>query len=175
MDPAALREQLEQHHAACYGWAKSCCRGRAADAEDVLQTAYLKILQGRARFDGRSSFRPWLFGVIRRTALDERRRNWLRRLRLERLAREPVTEPEPSRNPADRTEPSDRLGNILARLPRRQQEVLHLSFYQDLSLREASAVMGVSVGSARRHYERGKARLRQWLETETTTPGERWE
>jgi RNA polymerase sigma-70 factor (ECF subfamily) len=36
-------------------------------------------------------------------------------------------------------------------------------FYQDLSIAEAAGVVGVAVGTARTHYERGKARLRQML------------
>jgi hypothetical protein len=47
----------------------------------VLQAAYLKILDGQARFGERSSFRTWLFGVIRRTAAEHRRGRWLRSLR----------------------------------------------------------------------------------------------
>src|ERR1700728_4553276 len=83
MNEAELRAQLEQHHAVCYGWVLSCCAHAPEMAEDVLQTAYLKILQGRARYDGRAAFKTWLFGVIRLTALDERRRRWLRLLRLD--------------------------------------------------------------------------------------------
>ena len=45
----------------------------------------------------------------------------------------------------------------------KQREVLHLVFYQDLSVREAAEVMQVTVGTARVHYDRGKKKLRGLL------------
>lgn len=166
MEGSELWTQVEQLHQESYGWALSCCSHNPTEAEDVLQSAYLKILEGRARFDGRSALKTWLFSVIRLTAADERRRIWLRRLRLEVLHRERPAEAPP----AGRGEPLDHarrlalLREAIAKLPRRQQEVLHLVFYQELTVEEAAGVMGVSLGSARTHYDRGKRRLGEWLE-----------
>jgi RNA polymerase sigma-70 factor (ECF subfamily) len=61
------------------------------------------------------------------------------------------------------------LFRALGRLPARQREVLNLVFDHDLSLREAGETMGISVGSARTHYERGKRRLRELLEAKGDT------
>jgi RNA polymerase sigma-70 factor (ECF subfamily) len=48
-------------------------------------------------------------------------------------------------------------------LPSRQQEVLRLTFYHGLSVSQAAEAMGVSVGTARTHYERAKQQLRELL------------
>src|SRR3954465_13892666 len=74
-----LDAELARHHQAAFGWALACCRWDRSAAEDVLQTAYLKIVDGRARFADQSEFRAFLFGVIRRTAGEERRRRFIRR------------------------------------------------------------------------------------------------
>src|SRR5260370_25275125 len=82
MDISAIKHELERHHRASYGWALSCCGRDPAEAEEMLQTVYLKIFEGKAQFRGESSFRTWLFAVIRKTAANERRKNFLRKLRL---------------------------------------------------------------------------------------------
>jgi len=166
MDTCEAPNLLEQHHREAFGWALVCCRWDAAEAEGVLQTVYLKILEGRARYGGRAAFRTWLFSVIRKTAADERRRRWLYRLRLARYGTgvPPAAPVELPGEALHRSQREAQLRSALAALPRRQQEVLRLVFYHDMTLQEAAVVMQVSVGSARVHYERGKARLRQWLE-----------
>jgi len=166
MDESSARELLEQHHVAGYGWALSCCSGDPGLAEDVLQTVYLKILQGKARYGGRASFRTWLFSVIRKTAAEERRRSFVRRLRLREYEQQ-TRQTAPHDSSGQGTDPSGEFSafqEAIAALPKRQREVLHLVFYQDLAVQEAAQVMGVSLGSARTHYERGKCRLRESLQ-----------
>jgi RNA polymerase sigma-70 factor, ECF subfamily len=164
MDGAQLRRALEEHHREAWGWALACCARHPADAETVLQMAYVKILEGKARYGGLSSFRTWLFAVVRNTASDYRRREWLDRLRLTRHAESaPPAAVRRFEDDVYRSQVQALFLRALDRLPRRQQEALQLVFYHDLSLAEAAEVMGITIGSARTHYERGKRRLRQLM------------
>jgi RNA polymerase sigma factor (sigma-70 family) len=165
MTDAELRAALETHHKESYGWALSCCARSPVEAEVVLQTVYLKILTGKARYHGKASFKTWLFAVIRRTVADERRRHMLRRLLLDRhWARPAPAAVERPDEAVHRDELKRLVRKLLAQLPRRQREVLQLVFYHDLSLAEAAQVMDISLGSARTHYERGKKKLRMNME-----------
>ena len=172
MEISELKAELEKLHPASFGWALSCCRRNPAEAEEVLQTVYLKILQRKAIYRGESKLQTWLFAVIRKTAINERRKQWLRT-----LISIPVTTSAAQselESEFDRTEMQQRFQRVLAQLPARQRETLHLVFYQDLSLSEAAEVMSISLGSARRHYERGKKRLRAALDREGVEYGIRW-
>lgn len=162
---ADLLGDLELMHAKSFGWTLSCCNHRREEAEEVLQTAYLKIVEGTARFNGESSLRTWFFSVIRRTAAEQRRRRWMRSQIFERWV---VGQPAPAAAPdaealALQTEGSRTLLDALAALSTRQREVLHLVFYQDLTIDEASRILNISLGTARTHFERGKRELRKAL------------
>ena len=65
--------------------------------------------------------------------------------------------------PIIRDETSRELIAALERLSGRQRDVLHLVFYQELTIAAAAEILGISIGSARAHYERGKANLRRIL------------
>ena len=162
-------DQLEALHPDAFGWALHCCGGDHSRAEEVLQNAYLKAAAGRAIFSGASSFKTWWFGVIRFTAHEEFSRLRYRESLLGKLFHQLTGDqhdprPSPSRQ-VELDEQTVQLRATLAQLPARQAEVLHLVFYQDLSISEAATIMKVSLGSARQHYERGKARLRSLLQT----------
>lgn len=164
MNEDEIRGELEKLHKESFGWTMSCCRRDSSEAENVLQTVYLKVLEGKARFDGRASFKTWLFSVIRLTAIEERRRKWRRWLKIEKYEKHTANTSQVNVDKEIyQSEMSDLLRRLLSELPKRQREVLQLVFYHELSLREAADVMGVSLGTARTHYERGKQKLRRLM------------
>ncbi len=159
MERDTFEREIEALHPASFSWAMACCRYRRQEAEDVLQESYLKVIDGRARFDGRSAVKTWLFSVIRRTAADRARRAFLRDL----LAARWVPPDPPAAPPPGGDDRAAGALEALRGLPRRQREVLELVFYQDLTVEEAARAMGVAVGTARIHYHRGKKRLLEVL------------
>lgn len=158
-----MGSKMSAIHNHSYGWALACCRWDKETAEDVLHTTYVKVLDGRARFRGDASFRTWLFAVIRMTAREMRRSKWRRSLIWQKYAPSTESTSAPTQGEVGDAE---RLRTELAGLPERQRETLHLVFYGELSISEAAEVMGVSLGTARTHYERGKKKLRVRLGVE---------
>src|SRR6266576_3699085 len=125
MNIAELKAELEKLHSSSFGWTLSCCRRDRGEAEEVLQTVYLKILEGKARFRGESSFRTWLFAVIHKTAAGERRKNLLRKLKLVRESHGESERIAPAQRPdvaVERSEMQTRFQRALEQLPARQQQ-----------------------------------------------------
>jgi RNA polymerase sigma factor (sigma-70 family) len=155
-----IEREIEELHAASFGWAMSCCGRNHQDAEEVLQDVYLKIFEGKARFDGRSTLKTWLFSVIRRTAASQTRQRMLHDVLTAKWARRELDPVSPTTDAAaQHAQTSEALIAALQQLARRQREVLELVFYHDMTVEEAAAAMGVSLGSARVHYDRGKRQL----------------
>ena len=162
MAPDDLELQIAALHPASFAWALACTRWNAAEAEEVLQSVYLSILEGRARFDGRSSFKTWLFAVVRNMAARIRRRRWLEERAPWRALLGGGREPEPLERLASEQRGAH-IRRALGTLPARQREVLDLVFFHEMTVEQAAEVMGVGTGTARTHYHRGKLRLLELL------------
>jgi len=167
-NPLVDPRELAQLHDESFSWALTCTRGRRAEAEEVLQMSYLAVVEGRARFGGQASLRTWLCAVIRNHAYSRWRRA---RHTLQALARLATFAPEHHDDgSAERYQATQESNRVLATwqsLPPRQREVLDLVFYRELSISEAAAILGITLGTARVHYERGKATLRRMLGEDT--------
>lgn len=165
MSSQDLREQLAAEHVQAWRWALVCADRRYELAQDALQNSYLAILDGSARFAGDSSFRTFLFAVIRRQIQRLQRRSWLDQLWPQRVhAQVAATAPDgASGEHLEHSLDAARLWHALRALPARQREVLALVFGHDMPIAQAAVVLDLRLGTARTHYARGKAALRASL------------
>ena len=154
-NPYISEQDLRELHDDAYRWALFCCDYDSMLAQDAMQDTYLKIVEGKARFDRQSKLGTWLFGVIRLTTLEHRRKS--KRHQFETVEQEPSTVLD-----------SDdhiqlRVALALNKLSLTQRTIVYLAFYKDLTLTEVSAILGTSLGTVRQQYHRAKVRLRHIL------------
>ena len=159
IDLAAL---VETYSSLLFRVAHSVLRSRA-EAEDVVQDVFVRVLEHRRSLATVREMRVWLVRIAWNLALDRRRR-----IRPEQFD-EGFAEELVARNlPADEalTE-AQRLRAVvreLERLPKPERDVLLLSVVEELGTAEMAEVVGRSESAVRALLFRARTRLRERLE-----------
>ncbi len=136
--------------------------GSAADAEEAVQTGFVKAWQALPRFRTGVGFRPWLLRIVANEA-HNRRRSERRRveLRLRATAARPRDDAAPSpEGAALGREERDRLLQAVERLSDRDREVVTCRYFLELSEEETAAVLDVRRGTVKSRTARALERLR---------------
>ena len=136
--------------------------GSAAEADDLAQDTFLAAWTQIRSFRGETSVRSWLHGIAWRKA-KAAQRSWGRRRLRDVLHREQMSPPESTGTPIE-----DRLAvrQALLALPLEQRAAVTLCLVCGCSHSEASAIIGVALGTVKSHVSRGRERLRRALEGE---------
>jgi RNA polymerase sigma-70 factor, ECF subfamily len=170
-DPAMFGTLFERHGRAVYNY----CFRQTADwsaAEDLTSIVFLEAWRRRkeVRIHG-DTLLPWLYGVA--TNVLRNRSRSLRRYR-SALVRMPVDHEIDFADDADeRIDDERQMRRVLDAvrlLPKRDQDVLALCVWSELSYEEAAVALDVPVGTVRSRLSRARRRLRD--ESETSPPKE---
>ena len=169
--PKRFEQQALPHLDAAYSLAFWLMRDRA-DAEDVVQDAYIRAQRGFDGFRG-EAMRPWLLAIVRNVAwraLAVRRRATNNVIPIEAaFARSDGDEPEPMDIPSDEPsvetrliEAGDRamLTRALDAVTPLFREVLVLREVEEMSYTEIATVLGVPQGTVMSRLSRARAELR---------------
>jgi len=132
--------------------------GNHHDAEDLVQSALIKVVPKWARIQARPE--PYVRRVLARESVDRwRARRW----------RELTTDVVPEAIHHDST---DRIALLedLRRLSPRQRAVLVLRYFDDLTEAETAEALGISVGTVKSHARDALTRLRMQQSGEEQAP-----
>ena len=130
-------------------------------AEDVTQEAFIKAYEKLNTFEGRSSFKSWLFQIAVNTA-----RNKLRESKRDTVDIDDVqlaVDPE-AETTLVHTAVADILQKEVDKLPLKQKTALVLRVYEDLSFNEIADIMECPYDTAKANYRHALLKLRQSFE-----------
>ena len=137
--------------------------GSAADAEDIVQETFLAAFEGWNRFEGRSSVKTWLTGILVKKAARHRRyrklRNTLSLDHLSGVLRSAFGHTQTT-VPLSKHEMRMDIETLFGTLSPEHREAMALREVQGMSYKEMAAVLGVPVGTVESRLHRARQVLR---------------
>ena len=157
-DAAAFEELYRAYRQQVYRYACSVSRS-AADADDLLQEAFLGLLRNLERIDETQPLLPYLLRSVRNRHVD--------RVRSFEERRQPLpVEPVPAAEPADSVERQESIAVVcdaIEALAEAQGEVVRLKLYGGLTYDAIASQLAVPTATIRNRYRAAINRLRQLL------------
>ena len=129
--------------------------GSRADAEDVMQEVFLRLLKARPVFSSQDHAKAWLLRVAANCANDLFRLPWRKR-------EEPLKE---GLAVLEQEEPGSVTAAVLS-LPARYRIPVHLYYYEDCSVSEIAKLTGAREGTVKSRLVRARKLLREKLKEE---------
>jgi RNA polymerase sigma-70 factor (ECF subfamily) len=156
-DGRAFARLVERHLGWSLGFVERMV-GARHDAEDLVQTAFLRVWQGASRWEPQAKFGTWFYRVLYNLCMDH--------FRGRGAPAEALDEALPDGAPTseERVAVAQRAARVraaLAALPERQRTAIVLCYYEERSQAEAAALLGVTEGALESLLSRARAALKK--------------
>ncbi len=127
--------------------------GSPADAEDITQNVFLKLLREKKEFDSQEHIRNWLIRVTINECKNLTRSRWWKQESLETC---------PEAFSFDAPERSELFHAVMA-LPKRYRLPIYLYYYEGYSTQETAGILGTSKNTVCTQLKRGRELLKKSL------------
>ncbi|HIR12492.1 MAG TPA: sigma-70 family RNA polymerase sigma factor [Candidatus Choladousia intestinavium] len=151
-----LEALIERYQRSLYAAAFNICRN-PEDANDAVQDTFIQYYTSRKEFRDEEHLKAWLLRVAVNRAKDITRSFWRRN----KISIEEYAEEIPFENQEDRE-----LFEAVMKLPEKYRDVIHLYYYEELSVKEIAGILGASQGSVKMRLSRGRSFLRDVFKEE---------
>ena len=146
-------EAYEKYADRVFAAAFAVCRDRA-DADDVTQDTFMRYMTHGQDYESEEHVKAWLLRVAVNRARDLARSFWRRN----RASWEEYMTELPFEEPADR----DLFGAVMA-LPEKYRTVIHLFYYEDMSVAQIAGLLSDREGTVKSRLSRGRKLLKNVL------------
>lgn len=164
-DSRAFRELFERHSGKVVGYATRLMGGDAVKAEDISQSAWIKIVKAAPSYEPRADFSAWLFTIVRNTAFNELRS--VKREATTEFVEEACAEEALSRESIEeqliQKNRVEKIQKEMDQLPAQQRLALTVWLTEDVSYDDLAVLLGVSVSSVKSLLFRARKNLEMAL------------
>ncbi|MBT8135697.1 MAG: RNA polymerase sigma factor [Gammaproteobacteria bacterium] len=164
-DAGAFETLYSRHKGALYRYLLRQCN-HAANAEEIFQEVWIRVIRSRERYEARAKFTTWLFQIARNCFIDHVRKQGRSAVDLSAAA-EPDELHAATGNPESATALSQagaRLAAAIAQLPGEQREAFLLRTEGDFDLAEIAEITGVGRETVKSRLRYAMRKLRNALE-----------
>lgn len=153
---AFMEHAIERHRGAVLRLALARTRN-AADAQDVAQDVFIKLLRSATRFHDDDHLRAWLLRATHDSCVDLHRQAWRRRVETrEDMA---VVADRETWDPAIEEVVNHPVWTAMERLPDKLRCALHLHYVEGYGIAEVADILGCTEAAARTRLHRGRKKL----------------
>ena len=146
-------EAFHRYKDRVFSAAFSVCQNQA-DADDVVQSTFLKYYTLDLTYESEEHLKAWLLRVAVNQARDLTKSFWQRN----RVAWEEYMDELPFEEPED-----SRLFEAVMRLPDKYRIVIHLFYYEDYAIAEIAQILNRREGTVKSQLNRGRKLLKTML------------
>jgi RNA polymerase sigma-70 factor (ECF subfamily) len=160
-DTSSYYELLNKYEGMIYS---TCYRmlGDSQEAEEACQDAFLRVFHKVHQFEGRSTFKTWMFRIACNICMTRRKKLAMKRERDQAVGAEIVQSATPGTPAAKSGEEAqaENVNNTLQKLSEEEREIISLRFISDLSLAEMSEVLGIKLSATKMRLYRSMERFK---------------
>lgn len=170
-DDAAAQALVERHYDAVR---RFFVNKAGDDADDLVQRTFLACAEGAATFRGEASFRSFLFGIARNVLFEHIRGKVRAGRNAPDFRDSAIVDLAPGVSTMATKRADERLlARALQHVPVELQVALELYYWEELSMEEIGAVLGVPAGTVKSRLHRARGLLREAIERLPATDQER--
>lgn len=133
--------------------------GNVHDAQDIMQEVFLKYIKANKKFNDEEHRKAWLLTVAANTGNSFMTSAWFRhRAEYDDSVGEATYEPQ--------MEQDNEVASAVGQLPEKYRLVIHLFYYEELSIKEISAILKTSESNVKSRLSRARDMLKKKLEAD---------
>lgn len=153
---------IKKYSAMVYRMAYSMVKN-PQDAEDIHQDVFVKYISKRPRFESEEHAKAWFLRVTINMAKNLWKTAWKQKV-VSLLDSDVEGETEP-------VQKNEELIEVVKQLPQKYRVVIHLFYYEELSIEEMAALLKEKSSTVRTQLTRARRRLKEMLKEDGNVSG----